>query len=207
MCLSVLEGGWDQSTVLILSVISLTCLTPLPRPCSVLLSIVVRGKSSEKKSVRDWPISCANCRAPKQLISSLWRLAPVIIETLRKFSWQTEGCPGTLQDICVCRKIMSSGLQALYLMFLSATQSLVSSSLCLFWRMFFRRMITVVIWCQSALPTASSCNFKWGLYPPPVIPAGIRSFLRNPAESGGIRRNPVEYNLAGSSAKLPFRGQ
>ena len=33
-----------------------------------------------------------------------------------------------------------------------------------------------------------------GLYPPPVIPAGIR-------------RNPVEYNLAGSSAKLPFRGQ
>ena len=26
-----------------------------------------------------------------------------------------------------------------------------------------------------------------GLYPPPVIPAGIRSFLRNPAESGGIK--------------------
>ena len=124
MCLSVLEGGWDHRAVLISSVIWLTCLTPW---LSSVSHWAAQGESSEKKSDRDWPISCANCSTPKQLISSLWRLVPVMIETVQKFSWQTEGRPGMLQDICDCRNAMSSGLQALYLMFSRATQSFTSA--------------------------------------------------------------------------------
>ena len=72
---------------------------------------------------------------------------------------QTDVLPGCSDNIRVLRKLMSLGVHALYLIFLRAVLSLASSGLCFFCLMFCHRMTTVVIWCHSALPMASSWDF------------------------------------------------
>ena len=70
--------------------------------------------STEWKWVKVWFVSAAKCLEPSSLILSFWAFKDVMIDAFWKSLAASFGWSGRLPAILVFKKLMSSGVQALY---------------------------------------------------------------------------------------------
>ena len=100
--------------------------------------------SIEYKSVKVWPVPAAKRALPSSLILSFWAFKAVMMETFLNSLSESFGRSDRLQAIRLFKNLISSGVQAAYLILSRAVLSLASSGVCVLCLIFFLSITTVV---------------------------------------------------------------